>query len=65
VPIYEFRCDDCAERFEELLRTQDAAGVACPACGSQALTRLVSRFATEWRPSNVSWHNVPGSRAHD
>jgi hypothetical protein len=29
------------------------------------VTRLLSSFATEWRPSNVAWHNVPGSRAHD
>ena len=65
MPIYEFRCDACAEQFEELLRTRDEARVSCPHCGSTSVTRLFSLFATEWRPSNVAWHNVPGSRAHD
>jgi putative FmdB family regulatory protein len=65
MPIYEFRCDACAEQFEELLRAQDADAVACPHCGSNGVTRLFSTFATEWKPSNVSWNDVPGSRAHD
>ena len=65
MPIYEFRCDGCSERFEELLPAGGEAHVACPHCASTTVTRLFSRFATEWRPSNVSWHNVPGSQAHD
>ena len=65
MPIYEFRCDACAEQFEELLRTRDETLAPCPRCGSTSVTRLLSPFATEWRPSNVAWHNVPGSQAHD
>jgi putative FmdB family regulatory protein len=64
VPIYEYRCDGCTEQFEELLRTVDAQ-VSCPSCGSAAVTRLLSSFATEWKPSNVDWHRVPGNTAHD
>jgi putative FmdB family regulatory protein len=65
MPIYEFRCEACSARFEELLRGPEASGGACPQCGSTGVTRLFSAFATEWRPSNVSWDDVPGSRAHD
>jgi len=41
MPIYEFECAGCGERFEELV----AAGVeaiACPACGSERTSRLIS-----------------------
>lgn len=41
MPIYEFECGGCGERFEELLRL-DAANVACPRCGSAATRRLLS-----------------------
>ncbi|MEA2268720.1 MAG: hypothetical protein QOC64_1330 [Solirubrobacteraceae bacterium] len=44
MPIYEYRCSGCAERFEELVRNPDVA-VACPACGSAEAQRLLSTFA--------------------
>lgn len=65
MPIYEYRCDGCSEEFEELVRNAAETGVVCPRCGSGAVTRRLSLFATEWKPSNVEWHRVPGSRGHD
>jgi putative FmdB family regulatory protein len=44
VPIYEYRCIACAERFEELVRGPDTT-VACPGCGSEGAERLLSAFA--------------------
>ena len=44
MPIYEYRCDPCAEEFEELVRGPDAP-VACPSCGSADVDRLLSTFA--------------------
>jgi putative FmdB family regulatory protein len=41
MPIYEFECDACGERFEELIGA-DAAHPACPACGSTRTQRLIS-----------------------
>jgi putative FmdB family regulatory protein len=41
VPIYEFECEECGGRFEELV-SADAAGIACPACGSGKTHRLLS-----------------------
>jgi putative FmdB family regulatory protein len=41
VPIYEFECDDCGERFEELMGA-GAGAPACPSCGSTATRRLLS-----------------------
>jgi putative FmdB family regulatory protein len=47
VPIYEFECEACGERFEELV----AAGVtvACRGCGSERTRRLYSSVAPPGR----------------
>lgn len=57
MPIYEYRCTACDERFEELV---PAGGEPpeCAKCGSREVERLFSSFATEWKPSNVNWHRV-------
>jgi putative FmdB family regulatory protein len=57
VPIYEYRCTACDERFEELVPA-GSESPACTACGSNEVERLFSAFATEWKPSNVNWHRV-------
>jgi putative FmdB family regulatory protein len=44
MPLYEFDCSACGHRFEALVRAGSAAP-ACPACGSDALERLLSSFA--------------------
>jgi len=44
MPIYEYRCTACDERFEELVRNPDVT-VACPACGDADAERLLSVFA--------------------
>lgn len=44
MPIYEFACMECEERFEELLRPSDA-DPTCPACGGTRVRRRLSIFA--------------------
>jgi putative FmdB family regulatory protein len=44
MPIYEYRCRACDERFEELVRSSGPA-VACPSCGTADVERLLSVFA--------------------
>jgi putative FmdB family regulatory protein len=44
MPIYEYRCASCSERFEELVRRPDDA-IACPECGGVEAERLLSVFA--------------------
>lgn len=41
MPIYEFECEKCGERFEELVAA-GAEGVACPSCGARETRRLLS-----------------------
>jgi putative FmdB family regulatory protein len=45
VPIYEFVCESCGHRFEELVGShvgRQAADVACPECGSAKVERQIS-----------------------
>ena len=45
VPIYEFDCQSCGHRFEELVGSQvglETADVVCPECGSAKIERLLS-----------------------
>jgi len=41
VPVYEFECEECGNRFEELTASDERA-IACPACGSERTRRLFS-----------------------
>ena len=58
MPIYEYRCEKCEERYEEYLSTSDKPAPACPTCGSQKVERLISKINTEWLPSDVEWGRV-------
>ena len=45
MPVYEFACESCGHRFEELVGSHvglDASDVACPECGSAKVERLLS-----------------------
>jgi len=43
VPLYEFACDACGARFEELVPPGCTA--PCPACGNEGVTRVFSAIA--------------------
>ena len=58
MPIYEYRCEKCETRFEELLATTEAPPPPCPECGAHNVTRLISQISTEWLPSDVDWDRV-------
>jgi putative FmdB family regulatory protein len=50
MPIYEYVCDDCGERYERIVMNRIQA-VACPKCSSSKRTIQLSVFAA---PSNGS-----------
>lgn len=47
MPIYEFECEACGARFEELVAA--GAAVACGECGSERTRRLYSSVAPPGR----------------
>ncbi|HEX6666813.1 MAG TPA: zinc ribbon domain-containing protein [Solirubrobacterales bacterium] len=48
VPIYEFECEECGARFEELLGAGDVAA-PCAECGSTRTARVYSRVSPPGR----------------
>jgi putative FmdB family regulatory protein len=48
MPIYEFECEECGERFEELV-APGAIDVPCTECGSPRTRRLMSSVSPPGR----------------
>lgn len=52
MPLYEYRCEGCGERFEVLQRMGAGAdGLVCPRCGASGVEREASSFASAAGPS--------------
>jgi putative FmdB family regulatory protein len=47
MPIYEFECEECGARFEELVAAGGTS--ACSACGSERTRRLYSEVSPPGR----------------
>jgi len=45
MPLYEYRCETCGKRFEELVRNSTEK-VSCPHCESDDVEREFSLFAS-------------------
>jgi putative FmdB family regulatory protein len=50
MPLYEYHCTSCGQRFEVLQRFSDAPLRECPQCGG-AMTKLISAPALQFRGS--------------
>ncbi len=46
MPIYEFKCNQCNTKFEQLCRLDWQGAVSCPACGGKDLAKALSAFCT-------------------
>lgn len=42
MPIYEYRCADCATEFESLVSSAAVNSAVCPSCGAGEPKRLMS-----------------------
>ncbi|MBM3735715.1 MAG: zinc ribbon domain-containing protein [Acidobacteria bacterium] len=46
MPMYEYRCQECGRKYEQLRRFADAdRDLQCPECASERVERLLSAFA--------------------
>ena len=57
MPIYEYVCDDCGERYERIVMSQTQK-ISCPKCVSAKRTLQLSVFAA---PSNGSKSSASSS----
>jgi len=46
VPIFEYKCKNCGEKFELFVLSQSDTAVICAKCGSENTERLFSSFAS-------------------
>jgi len=47
MPFYEYRCDECGEVFEKMLRfSESAENATCPKCESPFTHKKISRVAS-------------------
>ena len=45
MPIYEYVCQDCGEKYEKLVRSSTAqVKLICPSCGSERGEKALSLF---------------------
>jgi putative FmdB family regulatory protein len=45
MPLFDFRCGTCGERFESLRTRADEPAPHCPRCGATGAERLLSAFS--------------------
>jgi putative FmdB family regulatory protein len=50
MPLYEYQCDDCANRFERIQKFSDPPVEKCPTCGG-AVRKLISSPAIQFKGS--------------
>ena len=55
MPVYEYICGACRERFEQLVSMADRDGVSCPECGSGQVQRAISVFAAREGLGRDDW----------
>jgi putative FmdB family regulatory protein len=44
MPLYEYRCKECRNTFEELVTNSQNESINCPECESSDVMRLLSVF---------------------
>ena len=63
MPIYEYECRKCCERFEVLQKASDTnEGLTCPTCKADKPERVLSAFCstTSKGSSKGASHSSPG-----
>jgi putative FmdB family regulatory protein len=56
MPIYEFECPACSERFDRLQKLSDPDPNACPNCGATGVRRRLT--APSFRLSGSGWYET-------
>ena len=51
MPLYEYECDACGQRFEVIQKFSDAPPAACAKCGKAPVRRLLSSPAIQFKGS--------------
>ncbi len=53
MPLFEFECSSCAEKFEALVgQGRKTSDIKCPKCGGNKLDKLFSAFGFKGSPES-------------
>ncbi len=63
MPLYEYECDACHERFEVIQKFSDPAPEACARCGKGPVRRLLSTPAIQFKGSGWYITDYAGGRS--
>ena len=48
MPVYEYQCQECGEKFEKFVRFMNSAlEIECPECGGRKVNKLISAFGVQ------------------
>ncbi|NLV21401.1 MAG: zinc ribbon domain-containing protein [Syntrophomonadaceae bacterium] len=63
MPIFDFECSDCGNKFDLLIANKDKDKAQCTKCGSRNIKQLLSMFATSSASSSSpdSCQNCPSA----
>ena len=54
MPLYEYECSDCGERFEVIQKFSDKPVKTCRKCGGKKVERLISSSAIQFK--GTGWY---------
>ncbi|RJP35266.1 MAG: zinc ribbon domain-containing protein [Actinobacteria bacterium] len=64
MPFYEYRCEDCGEKFEYFARSMGDEAECCAACGKKKIRKLLSVFGFKsGSAASGDFHSSAGSSA--
>jgi|Deesub1362B_J571_1020462.scaffolds.fasta_scaffold01738_3 putative FmdB family regulatory protein len=61
MPLYEYRCEECGEKFEVFKMGNQDEEICCPRCKSKRTSRMFSTFASHGGSSSGSTSYSGGS----
>ncbi len=56
MPIFEYRCLACGNKFEQLLLANESPHLACPVCNSLKIEKVVS--ISSFRLKGTGWYQT-------
>jgi putative FmdB family regulatory protein len=65
VPLYEYECDACGQRFEIIQKFSDPTPEACKRCGKGPVHRLLSSPAIQFKGSGFYITDYPKKGTSD
>lgn len=59
MPLYEYECESCGQRFEKIQKFSDPPADVCPHCGKGPVRKLLSSPAIQFKGSGFYITDYP------